>query len=115
VMLKGHVPVGKVFHVAVLEAQTHPGSWQVWVNGRAATSRMFLPGSHGAWRPVATAESWNGDVAGTCNGYAFRFGQVRVATRPGGTWQPMLGSSVLSAPGYYLHRQRDALLAAGGV
>jgi hypothetical protein len=115
VMLKGHVPVGKAFDVAVLEAQAHPGSWQVWVNGTAMTRRLFLPGSHGAWRPMVTAESWNGDTAGTCNGYAFRFGQVRVATRPGGAWQAMTGGSVLSAPGYRLHRQRDALLAAGGV
>jgi hypothetical protein len=114
VMLKGHVPVGKTFDIAVLEAQAHPGSWQVWVNGTVVTERMFLPGSHGAWRPTATAESWNGDSAGTCNGYAFRFGQVRVATRPGGAWQPLTGS-VMSDPGYHLSRQRDALLAAGGV
>ena len=115
VMLKGHVPVGKTFDVAVLETQAHPGSWQVWVNGTAVTDRIFLPGSHGAWRPVATAESWNGDSAGTCNGYAFRFGQVRIATKPGGAWQPLTGSSLLSAPGYRLLRQRDALLATGGV
>ena len=69
VMLKSHVPIGKTFDVAVLETQAHPGSWQVWVNGTAVTDRIFLPGSHGAWRPTATAESWNGDSAGTCNRY----------------------------------------------
>jgi hypothetical protein len=115
VMLKGHIPVGKSFDLAVLEAHAHPGSWQVWVNGAAMTPRIYLPGSHGAWRPIATAESWNGDSAGTCNGYAFRFGQVRVATRPGGAWQPMTNGSVLSDPGYHVHRQSDALLASGGV
>ena len=114
VMLKGHVPVGKTFGVAVLEARGHPGSWQVWVNGTAVTPRIFLPGSHGAWRPVATAESWNGDVAGTCNGYGFRFGQVRVATEPGGSWQPLAAGRVLADAGYHLYRRSGALLAASG-
>ena len=114
VMLKGHIPVGKTFDVAVLETQAHPGSWQVWVNGAAVTPRVFLPGSHGAWRPVATAESWNGDTAGTCNGYSFRFGQVRVATKPGGAWQPLTMGRVLADAGYHVHRQSGALLAAGG-
>jgi hypothetical protein len=115
VLLKSNVPVGKTFDVAVLETQAHPGSWRVWVNGRAVTDRIFLPGSHAAWRPTVTAESWNGDTAGTCNGYAFRFGQVRLATKPGGAWQPLTGGSVMSDPGYHLRRQQGALLAAGGV
>jgi len=115
VMLRGHIPVGRSFAVAVLEAAAHPGSWQVWVNGSAVTKLIHLPGSHGAWRPVATAESWNGDAAGTCNGYAFRFGRVRVATEPGGAWRPLTTGSVLSAPGYHLSREQDTLLAAGGV
>ena len=76
---------------------------------------IYLPQSHGAWRPVATAESWNGNAAGTCNGYGFRFGQIRVATRPGGAWQPLTGSRVLSDTGYHVHQQPDALLATGGV
>jgi hypothetical protein len=75
------------------------------------TQRIYLPGSHGAWRPV---ESWNGDTSGTCNAYAFRFGQVRVATKPGGSWQPLEGR-VLADVGYRLAHERDgALLASGG-
>jgi hypothetical protein len=114
-MLKGHVPVGKTFAVAVLEERGRPGSWQVWVDGTAVTGTIKLPGSHGAWRPVATAESWNGDTAGTCNGYAFSFGHVRVATQPGGAWRPLTGTTVLSAPGYHLRRLQGTLVAAGGV
>jgi hypothetical protein len=79
------------------------------------TKTFFLPGSHGMWRPVATAESWNGDTGGTCNGYGFRFAQVRVATRPGGAWQPLTAGQVLSAPGYHLSRNQSTLLATGGV
>jgi hypothetical protein len=115
VMLKGHVPVGKTFAVAVLEVQGHPGSWQVWVNGTAVTGKLHLPGSHGAWRPVVTAESWNGDTAGTCNGYAFSFAQTQVATKPGGGWKPLTGTTMLSAPGYHVRRLQGALVATGGV
>ena len=115
VLLKGHVAVGKAFDVAVLETREHPGSWQVWVNGAAVTGRIHLPGSHGAWRPVATAESWNGDAPGTCNGYAFRFGHVRVATRPGGAWQPLTAGSVLADAGYHVRQVANALLATGGI
>jgi hypothetical protein len=114
VPLQGPVPVGKVFNVAVLESQAQPGSWQVWVNGKAVTDRIVLPGSHGAWPPVATAESWNGGSTGTCNGFAFRFQQVRVAAKPGGAWRSLTRGSVLSAPGYRVLRQRDALLTTGG-
>ena len=114
VMLKGHVPLGKTYDIAVLESRSHPGSWRVWVNGTSMTQRIYLPGSHGAWRPVATAESWNGDTSGTCNAYAFSFGKVRVASKPGGAWQPIQGR-VLADVGYRLEQGRHgALLAYGG-
>jgi hypothetical protein len=114
VMLKGHVPVGQVIDVAVLEAQAQPGSWRVWVNGTAMTDAITLPGSHAAWRPTVTAESWSGDRVGACNGYAFRFQHVRVATKPGGGWQPLAEARVISDPGYHLRRGASSLYAAGG-
>lgn len=114
VMLKGHVPLRKAYNVAVLESRDHPGSWRVWVNGSKMTQRIYLPGSHGAWRPVATAESWNGDSSGTCNGYSFSFGKVRVASKPGGAWTPIDGR-VLADVGYRLeHGRHGALLAYNG-
>jgi hypothetical protein len=114
VMLKGHVPVGKKFDVAVLESRHHPGYWRVWVDGTPLTHRIHLPGSHGTWRPIATAESWNGDAAGTCNPLAFRFAHVRVASRPGGSWQPIDGR-VLADTGYRVERSgRSSLVAVGG-
>jgi hypothetical protein len=114
VMLKGHLPIGKSYDVAVLESRRHPGSWRVWVNGTSMTSRIRLPGSHGAWRPIATAESWNGDSAGTCNGFAFKFAHVQVATTPGGNWRPIDGR-VLADAGYRVERTApDSLLALGG-
>jgi hypothetical protein len=114
VMLKGHVRLGQTFNVAVLESRRHPGSWRVWVNGESLTSRIYLPGSHGAWRPVATAESWNGDMSGTCNSFAFKFSQLRVAAQPGGAWQPLQGR-VLADTGYrVLQKTAGTLVAVGG-
>jgi hypothetical protein len=112
VMLKGHLPIGKAYDVSVLEVSSHPGSWRVWVDGTAMTKPVYLPGSGGAWRPIATAESWNGNAAGTCNSYAFRFEQILVATKPGGGWKPIDGR-VLADAGYRVrHEQQAGLLAS---
>lgn len=110
VMLKGDLKLGKQIDVAVLESERFPANWRVWVNGTRMTGRIYLPGSHGAWRPIATAESWNGDEAGTCNGFAFKFANVRVATKPGGAWRPIEGR-VLADVGYSVQRSQNALIA----
>jgi hypothetical protein len=39
---------------------------------------------------------------------------VRVATKPGGGWQPLTGASVISDPGYHVRRAANALFATGG-
>lgn len=114
VMLKGHLPLKKTFDVAVLESKSRPGMWRVWVDGTPMTGHIFLPGSHGAWRPIATAESWSGNSTGSCNAYAFSFGKVKVASKPGGSWQPIQGR-VLADAGYRLEQGRHgSLLAIGG-
>lgn len=114
VVLKHDIPVGRSYDVAVRELPARPGVWRVWVGGEAVTPAIPLPGSHGAWRPVATAESWNGDVARTCNRFAFRFDHVKVVSRPGGGWQPLDVDRVLADAGYHLRRQPESLLAFGG-
>jgi hypothetical protein len=114
VMLKGHLRLDRSYRVAVLESRAKRGWWRVWVNGTPVTKPIRLPGSHGAWRPVATTESWNGNV-GACNGFAFRFSKVSVAAKPGGTWSP-IDAQVLSSPGFRVaDRGRLAsFVAAGG-
>jgi hypothetical protein len=114
VMLKGHLRLDRSYRIAVLESKRKPGSWHVWVNGTALTKAIRLPGSHGAWRPVATTESWNGDV-GACNGFAFRFSNVAVAGKPGGSWSP-IKANVLSSPGFRVAGQKGlaSFVAAGG-
>jgi cell division septation protein DedD len=49
---------------------------------------VYLPGSHGTWRGVATAESWGGGMR-VCNKYAYRFRRVAVARNAGGSWHLM--------------------------
>jgi len=85
--------------VAVQERRARPGAWRVLVDGRPVGSPIVLPGSHGAWRPIATAESWDGGVR-TCNRFAFDFSDVAVATAPGGRWRPFALTDPIQDPGY---------------
>jgi hypothetical protein len=113
VMLKGHLTPGRSYRVSVLEPQGHPGWWEVRVNGARVTGRIRLPGSHGAWRPVATTESWDGGF-GACNSFRFRFSGVSAAARPGGAWSP-LDASVIDAPGFRVTRlEPGGFVALGG-
>ena len=90
---------GRSYRVAVLEMAQRPGWWRVWVDGRPVTKPISLPGSHGAWEPTATAESWDGGES-VCNEFNYSFDRIAVATRPGGDWRPLTTASVLQAPGY---------------
>lgn len=80
-----NVAVGARHTVAVLEVGRQHEWWRVWVDGRAVSRPFHLPGSHGAWRGIATAESWGGGMR-ACNRYAYRFQHISVAGSPGGTW-----------------------------
>src|SRR5581483_998881 len=111
VLLRRRVLLDRSYRVALLESSRRPGWWSVWVDGRRSTGPIHLPGSHGAWAPVATAESWNGG-APSCNAFAFRFSNVVAVARPGGGWTPLAGR-VLAYPGYRVVQSRGALLALG--
>ncbi len=101
--------------VAVLELAGRPGWWRAWVDGRAASPPVFLPGSHGRWSPMAMAESWNGG-RGDCNGFRYAFDDVRLARSPGGSWRPFArGGRVLERGGdRVLARHLQGFVAAGG-
>jgi len=85
VELASDVPPGRSYHVAVLETARRRNVWRVWVDGRPASGSIWLPQSHGRLTPMALAESW-GDGAPACNRYAYSFGAVSLAGRPGGDW-----------------------------
>jgi hypothetical protein len=83
--LASGVPVGRRYHVAVVETAGRRDVWRVWVDGKPASRPIWLPASHGRLTPMAMAESWDGDRA-ACNRYEYRFAGVRLAVRPGGSW-----------------------------
>ena len=97
--LKTDVRPGETHRIAVLEQHGRAGWWRVWLDGRAASRPIYLPGSHGRWTPMATAESWTPGHA-TCNAYSFRFRRVSIAPTPGSRWQ---------TPARPLHVQRCRL------
>ena len=81
------VNVGESHKLAVLEMSGKPSWWRVWVDGNAVTEPILLENSSKRWRPIATAESWNGGQA-VCNRFAYRFDGVGVASSTGGSWRP---------------------------
>jgi len=81
------IQVGESHRVAVLEMSGRPNWWRVWLDGTAVTEPVLLENSTNRWRPIATAESWNGGRE-VCNTFAFRFAGVGVATATGGSWRP---------------------------
>ena len=86
------IQVGESHRVAVLEMSGKPNWWRVCLDGNAVTEPVLLENSTNRWRPIATAESWNGGQA-VCNRFAFRFDGVGVAASTGGSWRPF-------APGF---------------
>src|SRR6184192_2277547 len=47
------LPVGTTRKIAVMELSGRRGWWRVFVDDRAVGDPVFLPGSHGAWKPLA--------------------------------------------------------------
>jgi hypothetical protein len=97
--LESNVQPGEKHNLAVLEMRKHSSWWRVWVDDKPATKPIHLPGSHGAWYPQALAENWNGGT-GTCNTYAYRFANVRLAHSNGGVWRALKRRSLFQDAGY---------------
>jgi len=70
---------------------------------------FYLPRSHRAWEPVATAESYA--ETKQCNRYGYRFGRLQLA-RPDGTWQALRRASTLQDPGWRLRRHGSSAFSA---
>ncbi len=95
--------VGASRRVAVLELALRPNWWRVLVDGKPVSAPILLPGSHGAWRAIATAESWNAGGGG-CNGFGYRFDGIVVAQHPGGGWRALAASSPILSGGFRVLR-----------
>jgi hypothetical protein len=83
------LPPGTTRQLAVLELAGRPDWWRVWVDGRAVSKPIYLPGSDGSWPGIATAESWSESKAGACNAFGYRFDDVVVAQHSGGSWRTL--------------------------
>ena len=105
--LTQNVRVGESHDLAVLEMHRRPGVWRVWLDGKPATDPIVLPGSHRIWKPIATAESWNGGAA-TCNSFGFRFERVGVAGGLGGSWRTFEPGFAFRDRGYVVRQLRPA-------
>jgi hypothetical protein len=101
VELDSSVRSGEKHSFKVLETARHKGWWRVWLDGKAVSPAIHLPGSHGAWYAQASAESWNGGVH-ACNSFHYRFANVQLAQSDGGSWQPLRQSIPFDDPGYRL-------------
>jgi hypothetical protein len=96
------VSPGESHNLVVYERATQRDSWQVMVDGVKVTAPIMLPGSHGRFQPVATAENWDGGVAGTCNQYGYAFSSLAVRSEYKGAWQAFDLSRVLRDPAYQM-------------
>ena len=99
VELDPSVQPGAKHRVAVLEMAKRPSWWRVWVDGRAVSPAIHLPGSHGTWYPQAIGENWNGGT-GACNAYSYKFSDVMLAQSSGGGWKPIGEAYTFQDKGY---------------
>ena len=104
------LPMGRPVRFAVLEMHNRPSWWRVWVNGRAASRPIYMPGSHGRWAPIATAESYDGGTSGACNGFLYSFRNVSIANVPGGGWRQLASGYPITSSSTQV--ERDGRVAA---
>jgi hypothetical protein len=109
--LADNVAAGTKLKVAVAELAGRPGWWRVWVDDKAVAAPVYLPGSHGAWRPLATSETW-GAGSRVCNRFRYQFASISVATRPG-RWQSLGRHYTFQDHGYRIKRLGTATFLAG--
>jgi hypothetical protein len=105
----GIVP-GVQVRVAVMELQFARDAWIV-VSPAGIAGPFYLPRSHRAWEPVATAESYA--ETKRCNRYAYRFGGLQLAGADG-TWRTMGRAETLEDPGWRLRRHGASAFSATG-
>jgi hypothetical protein len=112
----GGLPAGKAVDVEVREVPGRANWWRVWLNGSAVSQPIRLPDSADRWRPVATAEGWDGGTGGACNTFLYHFSRIEVARRAGGGWHPLSRARTIRSSVTRIRRATgDAFVAAEGV
>jgi hypothetical protein len=106
------VAPGETHTFVVYERAAQRDSWRVMIDGVKVSDPVTLPGSHGRFQPVATAENWDGGVDGSCNQYAFAFSSLAVRTQYAGAWEAFALARVLHDPAYRLTLGASGFLAS---
>jgi hypothetical protein len=106
--LAGGIRPGERQRVALLELPFAHDSWVV-VSSAGVAGPFYLPRSHRAWEPIATAESYSAGAA--CNRYAYRFGGVQLASG-NGSWRALRHGRKLQDPGLRLSRHGASTFSA---
>jgi hypothetical protein len=96
------VALGEAHTFTVSELADRPDVWIAAIDGVRVSRPVTLPGSHRAFAPIATAENWDGGVAGACNRYGFDFMNVTMRADAGRAWQPFMLTRLLRDPAYTL-------------
>ena len=92
------VTVGESHVLGVYEVAA--AQWVATVDGVPVMQPVNLPGSHGTWRGMATAESYDSGAA-ACNAYGIQFAELRVADFTG-LWFPIQHPQPFSTGGHVL-------------
>ena len=106
--LASGIQPGEKQRVALLELPFARESWVV-VSSAGVAGPFYLPRSHRAFEPIATAESYSD--GGACNRYAYRFGGLQLA-RPNGSWHSLRHGLKLQDPGLSLRRHGTSAFSA---
>jgi len=112
--LAARVETGRPHEVAALEIASRPDWWRVWLDGAPVSPPVNLPKSSGRWRPIVTAETWDGGKA-VCNRFAYRFESIAIAARRGGSWIPFVVGAVFRDPGYRVVREPGPTFVADAI
>jgi hypothetical protein len=115
VQLAARVPIGRPVRVAVLHCAAGRDLWRVWLDGRPVSEAISLPGSAGRLTPVATAENYDGETAGTVNTFSYSLTGIKVATAAGGPWRPFTAARLLQNGGVRTIRSTLGSFAATSV
>jgi len=96
--LVADVVPGRPYHLSVRTMPNHPEAWQVFLNGRPVTAAVTLPGSK-QFEPMVMTESWDGGSPPSCNGFFYRFAQLKIASSDG-VWRALTNTTALVNKGY---------------
>ena len=102
------IAAGQTRTLAVYEVA--PTIWVATVDGAPVVQPVMLPGSHGTWKGMAMAESYDGGAT-QCNSYGIQFDDIRVSDFTG-IWFPTQHPTPFTSGGHSLTATAPSSYAA---